>query len=476
VDIHHKSNFDAVSNKNETWSFKYHNVLHNATQDAVYDDLVRDVVTDACNGVTGCVMSYGQTGSGKTFTMIGDPNSYRNRGIVPRVVAQVFSHIASKPEMEYSVSLSYMELYGEKIRDLLVVSNATQGVPAGTATALGITVNKSGVVGGAGTILAPGEFNIVEDPVHGTVVRGLTLVPAVAEEDVLNTLFKAELGRTTADHYLNKNSNRSHCIFTIYIQQRSRLGAGKERIISSKIHLVDLAGSERIKKTMGTGPTESSAEAELARESMAINKSLTYLQQCVVALTTRGRSHVPYKNSRLTNVLKDALGGNCNTIMIACIWGEARHLEETISTLKFAQRMMSVQNEITEAAFIDTDAMLKKLTREVAQLKQELQMHGGSLVEGGGECGTRGHNLRALFSFPGPYSHTALSYHPPPPPRSMQTPSRTVPASSTASTPLSSRRPLRVASAHSSSRRPRRRRTRPCQSSRSSRCARSCGR
>lgn len=318
----------------------------------------------------------------QTFTMTGDPHSYRNRGIVPRAVAHVFQHIASKPESEFSVSISYMEVYGEKIRDLLVVAGATNGVAPGTAAALGITVNRSGqLMSGTGghenAVLNPGEFNIVEDPVHGTVVRGLTLVPAASEEEVLNAAFAAELARTTADHALNKNSNRSHCIFTIYIQQRSRLGGGREKIISSKVHLVDLAGSERIKKTMGTGPLGDGAEAELQRESMAINKSLTYLEQCVVALSSRSRTHVPYKNSMLTKVLRDALGGNCATLLIACVWGEARHLEETISTLRFAQRMMAVQNEVTEQHYIDADAMLKKLTREVAQLKQELQMHGG---------------------------------------------------------------------------------------------------
>jgi len=375
IDIHHKSSFDVVNHKNETWNFKYHSVQHNAAQDAVYDNLCRNIVTDACNGTTGCIMAYGQTGSGKTFTMIGDPHSYRNRGVVPRTVAHVFQHIATKPEMDFSISMSYMEIYGEKIRDLLVVSNSTHGLLPGTAAALGITNTLANNGIPSHTLPPPGEFNIIEDPIHGTVVRGLTLVPANSEEDVLQTLFQAELARTTADHQLNKNSNRSHCIFTIYIQQRSRLGGGRERIISSKIHLVDLAGSERIKKTMGTGPLGDSPEAELQKESMAINKSLTYLEQCVVALTTRGRSHVPYKNSRLTNVLKDALGGNCNTLMIACVWGEARHLEETISTLRFAQRMMAVQNEVSEAAFIDTEAMVKKLTREVAQLKQELQMH-----------------------------------------------------------------------------------------------------
>lgn len=375
--MHHKANYDAVSNKQEDWGFRFNEVLHNSTQDQVYGTLCERLVQDACDGHTGCVMTYGQTGSGKTFTMMGDAQSYRNRGILPRAVAHVFSHAASKPEREYAIYISYMEIYGEQIRDLLVEGNALNGTTPGSAEALGLAVSKSGqVTGQGGSALAYGEFNIGEDPVHGVVVRGLTLVPVESESDILTAVYQAEMARTTAHHHLNRTSSRAHSVFTIHIQQRSRLGGGREKIVSSKLIFVDLAGSERIKKSLGSGAMAEGNDAILQRESMVINRSLSYLEACVVALSNANRSHVPYKNARLTQVLKDVLGGKCNTTLVACIWGEARHLEECISTLKFAQRMMAVKVPITEEqTYIDPEAMLIKLQKEVLQLKQELLMH-----------------------------------------------------------------------------------------------------
>jgi hypothetical protein len=375
--VHHKANFDAVSNKQEDWGFRFNEVLHNSTQDQVYGTLCERLVQDACDGHTGCVMTYGQTGSGKTFTMMGDAQSYRNRGILPRAVAHVFSHAASKPEREYAIYISYMEIYGEQIRDLLVEGNALNGTTPGSAEALGLTVSKSGqVTGQGGSALAYGEFNIGEDPIHGVVVRGLTLVPVESEADILTAVYQAEMARTTAHHHLNRTSSRAHSVFTIHIQQRSRLGGGREKIVSSKLIFVDLAGSERIKKSLGSGAMAEGNDAILQRESMVINRSLSYLEACVVALSHANRTHVPYKNARLTQVLKDVLGGKCNTTLVACIWGEARHLEECISTLKFAQRMMAVKIPISEEqTYIDPEAMLVKLQKEVTQLKQELLMH-----------------------------------------------------------------------------------------------------
>ncbi len=423
VNVYNKTSTDAVNNKQDTWRFKYQTVLHNSTQDQVYDSVCTDIVGSACNGQSGCIMAYGQTGSGKTFTMLGDPKTFRNRGVFPRALAQVFSHVASKPETEYIVSLSFMELYGatEKIRDLLVISGvaAKAGVPAGQAVALGISVADTGAPRAAGGHAPPtGEFAIVDDPVHGTVVRGLTLVPVASEEEALALMFEAELWRTTADHHLNKGSNRSHSIFTVHVTARSRLGGGREKLLTSKLHLVDLAGSERLKKTMGGEAVDATMQAE----SVAINKSLSMLETCVAALTSRGTSFVPYRSSKLTNVLKDALGGASNTCLIACIWGEKRHLEETISTLRLAQRMTSVHtSEGQQAVVYDQEELLKKLTREVAQLKLELQMHGA--------CGKQ----RAAYR-PPYHPHPSLT----PPPLQTLLPAARV--STTASTRPSSRR------------------------------------
>ena len=169
-------------------------------------------------------------------------------------------------------------------------------------------------------------------------------------------LFNGEIQRTVAQHALNKRSNRSHCIFSLHISQKSRTG-GSERVVHSKLHLVDLAGSERLKKTMNATPD---TDTVIKKESMYINQSLTFLEQCIVALGAKETRHIPYRQTKLTNVLKDSLGGNCNTLMFACIWGESKHLEETISTLKLAQRMMRVQNETCSIVETDPQLLLKK--------------------------------------------------------------------------------------------------------------------
>lgn len=255
-------------------------------------------------------------------------------------------------EFEYKVTCTFVELYGEKIFDLLTdLARPNQ----------------------------PSDFTVVEEVGgRGVYVRGLNEVEATTENEALNLLFSGELARTTAQHKLNRKSNRSHSIFTVYLQQRHRSGVS-EKVVHSKLHLVDLAGSERLKKTHDT--TDGTVADEITRkESMVINQSLTYLEQCVVALARKGHSHVPYRQSKLTNMLKDVLGANCNTLMMACIWGEATHLEETISTLRLASRMMKVQNETSVVESIDSAALIKKQARLIKALKQELLMH-DALVE-----------------------------------------------------------------------------------------------
>ena len=176
-----------------------------------------------------------------------------------------------------------------------------------------------------------------------------------------------------AQHKLNRRSNRSHSVFTVFVQQQSRSGVS-ERVISSKLNLVDLAGSERLKKTMEMD-SGAPIDETLKKESMYINQSLTYLEQCVVSLARKQQGHVPYRQTKLTNVLKDALGGNCNTLLFACMWGESAHLEETISTLRLASRMMRVQNATSAVEVVDPVRMMKKQERTIKELKQELLMH-----------------------------------------------------------------------------------------------------
>ncbi len=145
-----------------------------------------------------------------------------------------------------------------------------------------------------------------------TRVKGLNVKLASSEEEALSHLFEGETNRSIAEHQLNRASSRSHCIFTIHLEARSKVES-TEKIIHSKLNLVDLAGSERVSKTETSGQS--------LREAMYINKSLTYLEQVVLALADKKREHIPFRQSKMTHVLKDALGGNNNTLLIANIWG-----------------------------------------------------------------------------------------------------------------------------------------------------------
>ncbi|CAN0064948.1 unnamed protein product [Scytosiphon promiscuus] len=351
-------------NRQNSFRFQFHHVLHNAGQDTIYDGLARDVVQGAVDGISGCIMTYGQTGSGKTFTMTGDSGNYQHRGISPRALAHVFQEVNARIETAFNVTITYMEIYNEKIFDLLVdpAINATKG-----------------------------DYTIAEDRAgRGVFVRGLTEVEVKSEQEALNLLYGGELMRTTAQHNLNKKSNRSHSIFTVYVTQRARSGVS-EKVVSSKLNLVDLAGSERLKKALDQARTYTTkgealdadrrlegrtiSDETIKKESMYINQSLSYLEQCVVALSRRNAGHIPYRQSKLTNVLKDSLGGNCNTLLLACIWGESQHLEETMSTLRLASRMMRVQNETHALEVLDPMQTLKKQERTIRDLKQELLMH-----------------------------------------------------------------------------------------------------
>lgn len=215
------------------------------------------------------------------------------------------------------------------------------------------------------------DISLQEDNKGVLIVKGLSKIAVSNEEEALNNLFEGEANRTISEHMLNKESTRSHCIFTIYLEMKSRIES-TEKVITSKLNFVDLAGSERVKKTGSTGIT--------LKEATYINKSLTFLEQVVVALTDKGnkkvktKEHIPYRQSKLTHILKDSIGGNCRTVMIATIWPEEPYINETLSTLNFAKRMMNVINEAAVNIQLDTNALLKKYVKEIKELKQELAM------------------------------------------------------------------------------------------------------
>ncbi|XP_033720713.1 kinesin-like protein KIF9 isoform X13 [Tursiops truncatus] len=179
-------------------------------------------------------------------------------------------------------------------------------------------------------------------------------------------LQQGETNRIIASHTMNKNSSRSHCIFTIYVEAHSRT-LSDAKYITSKINLVDLAGSERLGK--------SRSEGRVLKEATYINKSLSFLEQAIIALGDQKRDHIPFRQCKLTHALKDSLGGNCNMILVTNIYGEASQLEETLSSLRFASRMKLVTTEPAINEKYDAERMVKNLEKELALLKQELAIH-----------------------------------------------------------------------------------------------------
>jgi len=329
----------SVNNQKESWHFKVDKLLSNASQEQVFECSAQDVTRSVMDGYNGTILTYGQTGAGKTHTMTGGHVGFADRGIVPRAISLIYAEAAARPENNITVKLSYCEIYNELMFDLL--------------TDVGISEQS-------------GDLVIVEDLRGNIHVRGLSMQVAGTEEEALHVFFQGDTNRHVAEHSLNKGSTRSHVIFTIYVESRSRVESS-EKVIYSKLNLVDLAGSERVKK--------SGSDGALLKEATFINKSLTFLEQVVVSLGNKHRDHVPYRQSKLTHMLKDSLGGNCKTTMVANIWPERAMIEETASTLRFATRMMRVSNEATVNVHLDPQLLIRKQERQIKDLKQELAMH-----------------------------------------------------------------------------------------------------
>eukprot|EP00697_Spironema_sp_BW2_P011721 gnl/Spiro4/27543_TR13695_c0_g1_i1.p1 gnl/Spiro4/27543_TR13695_c0_g1~~gnl/Spiro4/27543_TR13695_c0_g1_i1.p1 ORF type:complete len:972 (-),score=289.94 gnl/Spiro4/27543_TR13695_c0_g1_i1:84-2999(-) len=315
-----------------------------ASQRDVFDRACRKVVLSALDGVNGTLMCYGQTGSGKTYTMSGGRRAFRERGVIPRALHLIYQQIEKRTDCSFHVHIQYMEIYNECGYDLL---EDPQFEVDGQA--------------------AVSKVVVMEDE-HSGVVRmeNLSVHPAPSEEEASRLLFVGESNRIISETSMNKTSSRSHCIFTIMFEIKPLVG-DQTRLLRSKLHFVDLAGSERVHKTAATGT--------LLREAGYINKSLHFLEQVIVALhekAARRRDHIPYRNSLMTKVLKDSLGGNHLTVMIATLSVEESNFEETLSTCRFAQRVAQIHNKVKVNEETDPYVMIERLNAENRILKEQL--------------------------------------------------------------------------------------------------------
>ncbi|XP_059167567.1 kinesin-like protein KIF13A isoform X3 [Physella acuta] len=310
-----------------------------ASQEHVFNALGRGILERAFEGYNGCIFAYGQTGSGKSYTMMGTPEQ---KGIIPRLCDALFDTIASitTPSHSCKIEVSYMEIYNEKVHDLLDPKGSKQN-------------------------LKVREHNIL-----GPYVDGLSMCVVSSFEDIDNLMSEGNKSRTVAATNMNSESSRSHAVFNIVVTQTltdQASGVSGEKV--SKLSLVDLAGSERAQKTGAMG--------ERLKEGSNINKSLTTLGLVISALADQSgggknkNKFVPYRDSVLTWLLKDNLGGNSKTVMVATISPAADNYEETLSTLRYADRAKRIINH----AVVNEDPnarIIRELREEVEMLKAQL--------------------------------------------------------------------------------------------------------
>ncbi|XP_033735609.1 kinesin-like protein KIF28P isoform X3 [Pecten maximus] len=314
---------------------------HYADQRRVFSDLGKGVLDNAWQGYNAALFAYGQTGSGKSYSMIGyGPN----KGIVPITCEELFKVIESNKDKDkqLQVSFSMLEIYNEKVRDLLVKNKAETG-----------------------------SLKIRQDQKMGFYVEGLKHVPVRNYKEIEKLMEQGTVNRTTASTNMNATSSRSHMVITIRFNQVIMGADGKSNTRSSDINLVDLAGSERSASTGATG--------DRLREGSAINQSLSTLGNVISALadqaTSKKKVIVPYRNSVLTMLLQSALGGNSRTIMIAALSPAAINYDETLSTLRYADRAKRIQNKavVNESP---TERLIRELKEENAKLLSMLSKGG----------------------------------------------------------------------------------------------------
>lgn len=300
-------------------------------QQDIFDYSIRSTVDDILNGYNGTVFAYGQTGAGKSYTMTGTSiDDELGRGVIPRIVEQIFASIMTSPStIEYTVRVSYMEIYMEKIRDLLAPQND--------------------------------NLPVHEEKNRGVYVKGLLEIYVSSVQEVYEVMRRGGNARAVAATNMNQESSRSHSIFVITITQKNvETGSAK----SGQLFLVDLAGSEKVGKTGASGQT--------LEEAKKINKSLSALGMVINALTDGKSSHIPYRDSKLTRILQESLGGNSRTTLIINCSPSSYNDVETLGTLRFGTRAKSIKNKAkvnAELSPAELKALLKKAQGQVTNFE-----------------------------------------------------------------------------------------------------------
>ncbi|KAJ8773326.1 hypothetical protein K2173_028503 [Erythroxylum novogranatense] len=352
-----------------TFTYDYVYGSTGSPSSAIFNDCVAQLVDALFHGYNATVLAYGQTGSGKTYTMgTNYTGEGSNGGIIPKVMDRIFSTVETlKESTEFLIRVSFIEIFKEEVFDLLDPNSAAFTKGEG-----------SSVVKPAVPARVP--IQIRETVNGGITLAGVTEPEVTTKEEMASYLSRGSLSRATGSTNMNSQSSRSHAIFTITMEQKkiAHCTPGvnnddfSDDILCAKLHLVDLAGSERAKRT--------GADGLRFKEGIHINKGLLALGNVISALGDEKKrkegGHVPYRDSKLTRLLQDSLGGNSKTVMIACVSPAETNAEETVNTLKYANRARNIHNK----AVVNRDpvaAQMQRMKSQIDQLQAELLFYRG---------------------------------------------------------------------------------------------------
>ncbi|MBA0746972.1 hypothetical protein Gogos_009443 [Gossypium gossypioides] len=336
-----------VANKQVDRVFTFDRVFGpKAQQRTIYDQAIAPIVNEVLDGFNCTVFAYGQTGTGKTYTMEG---GMRNKGgdlpaeagVIPRAVRQIFDTLEAQ-NADYSMKVTFLELYNEEITDLLAPEESSRYAEDRQRK----------------------PISLMEDGKGCVIVRGLEEEAVYSANEIYTLLERGAAKRRTADTLLNKRSSRSHSVFSITVHIKESAVGDEELIKCGKLNLVDLAGSENISR--------SGAREGRAREAGEINKSLLTLGRVISALVEHS-AHIPYRDSKLTRLLRDSLGGKTKTCIIATISPSAHSLEETLSTLDYAYRAKNIKNRPEANQKMSKAVLLKDLYLEIERMKEDVR-------------------------------------------------------------------------------------------------------
>eukprot|EP01114_Cavostelium_apophysatum_P020876 TRINITY_DN7123_c0_g1_i1.p1 TRINITY_DN7123_c0_g1~~TRINITY_DN7123_c0_g1_i1.p1 ORF type:complete len:1019 (-),score=329.08 TRINITY_DN7123_c0_g1_i1:32-3088(-) len=342
----------------KTYTFD-HVYSHEATQVDLYNTTVSPIVQEVLKGFNCTIFAYGQTGTGKTFTMEGlsgalsktsGNNIHPDAGIIPRSVHHIFTAL-EQSSSEYSVKVSFLEIYNEELLDLLAP------LPSPPVTGFNSTTTSDS---------APQPLKIFDGITGGNkglTIQGLEEVMVNNADDIFRILEKGFKQRNVAETNMNKQSSRSHCIFTVIIHTKESTSDGEDLIKVGKLNLVDLAGSENIGR--------SGAVNQRKNEAAHINKSLLTLGRVITALTEHS-GHIPYRESKLTRLLQDSLGGKTKTCVVATISPSNSSLEETMSTLDYAHRAKNIKNKPEVNQKMTQKAAMREYCQSIEKMKAAL--------------------------------------------------------------------------------------------------------